>query len=52
MSTLDDITKEKQRINEALARVDAQRSTSLASSANCRQPSACWRATAKMVQLE
>ena len=25
MSTLDEITKEKQRINEALARVDMQR---------------------------
>ena len=25
MSTLDDITKEKQRVSEALARVDAQR---------------------------
>ena len=25
MSTLDEITKEKQRIGEALARVDAQR---------------------------
>src|ERR1700737_2123390 len=27
MSTLDEITKEKQRISEALARVDAQRET-------------------------
>jgi hypothetical protein len=25
MSTLDEITKEKQRVSEALARVDAQR---------------------------
>jgi hypothetical protein len=34
MSTLDEITKEKQRISEALARVDAQREKLSASSAN------------------
>ena len=42
-----EITKEKERIGEALARVDAQRESSPVSSTNWRRPSGCWRATAK-----
>ena len=42
-----EITKEKERIGEALARVDAQRESSPVSSANWRRLSGCSRATAK-----
>src|SRR6516225_4821897 len=47
MSTFDEITKEKQRLGEALARVDLSVESSPASSTNLRQPSVCSRAIAR-----
>ena len=46
MSTLDEITKEKQRISDALARVNMQREK-LASQLGELRPSVCSRATAR-----
>jgi hypothetical protein len=52
MSTLDEITKEKRRIGEALARVDHSARSSLASSAIWRRLSGCLRVTAKARRQE
>jgi hypothetical protein len=47
MSTLDEITKEKQRLGEALARVDAQRDKLTSQLTELGRPSVCSRATAR-----
>lgn len=52
MSTLDEITNEKQRVSEALAGVEAQREKLADQLANWRQPSVCWRVTAKALRQE
>jgi hypothetical protein len=47
MATLDEITKEKQQIGEALVRLDAQREKLAGSSVNWRRLSVCSRAMAQ-----
>jgi hypothetical protein len=52
MATLDEISKEKQRVTEALARVDAQREKLAGQLGELGRLSVCWRATAKACPQE
>lgn len=50
MSTMDEIAKEKQRVGEALARIDAQREKLVSELADWKRPSVCSRVMAKPLE--